>query len=173
MSPSPDLARFRRCKLIRIVLRDVLGAASLADVTKELSNLADAILDATYRRVRAAFVERHGEPCLPDGRICGFSVISLGKLGGEELNYSSDIDLMFVYGGNGETGGPRASPIRSSSRRSPTSTSPCSPPTPAKACATASTCGCAPTARRAKSASPMKARGIITPAARAIGRSRC
>ena len=37
---------------------------------------------------------------------CGFSVISLGKLGGQELNYSSDIDLMFVYGGNGETDGP-------------------------------------------------------------------
>ena len=36
---------------------------------------------------------------------CGFSVISLGKLGGQELNYSSDIDLMFVYGGNGETDG--------------------------------------------------------------------
>src|SRR5262249_2152971 len=47
----------------------------------------------------------HGEPHLEDGRVCGFSVISLGKLGGRELNYSSDIDLMFVYGGNGQTDG--------------------------------------------------------------------
>ncbi len=40
------------------------------------------------------------------GRPCGFSIIALGKLGGEELNYSSDIDLMFVYQGNGHTDGP-------------------------------------------------------------------
>ncbi len=100
------LARFRRRQLLRIVLRDALGVASLSDLTQELSNLADAILDLTYRRIRAAFVARHGEPRLPDGRPCGFSVISLGKLGGGELNYSSDIDLMFVYGGSGETSGP-------------------------------------------------------------------
>ena len=52
-----------------------------------------------------SLVARHGEPRLADGSPCGFSVISLGKLGGNELNYSSDIDLMFVYGGNGETDG--------------------------------------------------------------------
>ena len=96
-----DLARFRRRQLLRIVLRDVLGVATLSDVTEELSNLADAILDVTYRRIRAEFVALHGEPRLADGSPCGFSVISLGKLGGQELNYSSDIDLMFVYGGNG------------------------------------------------------------------------
>src|SRR5207244_1823710 len=47
-----ELARFRRQQLLRIVLRDVLGLASLSDVTEELSNLADAILDLTYRRIR-------------------------------------------------------------------------------------------------------------------------
>ncbi|HWC95227.1 MAG TPA: hypothetical protein VG456_00720 [Candidatus Sulfopaludibacter sp.] len=101
-----DLARFRRRQLLRIVLRDVLGAATLSDVTAELSALADAILDVTYRRIRSEFVARYGEPRLPDGTSCGFSVISLGKLGGQELNYSSDIDLMFLYAGNGETDGP-------------------------------------------------------------------
>src|SRR5579871_3678659 len=101
-----DLASFRRQQLLRIALRDVLGVATLSEVTQELSCLADAILDLAYRRTREEFVTRHGEPRFPDGRICGFSVISLGKLGGGELNYSSDIDLMFVYGGNGETDGP-------------------------------------------------------------------
>ncbi|MEO8594374.1 MAG: glutamine-synthetase adenylyltransferase [Candidatus Solibacter sp.] len=101
-----DFARFRRHQLLRILLRDVLGAATLANVTEELSNLADAILDVAYRRIRAELVARHGEPRLDDGSLCGFSVISLGKLGGKELNYSSDIDLMFVYGGVGETDGP-------------------------------------------------------------------
>jgi [glutamine synthetase] adenylyltransferase / [glutamine synthetase]-adenylyl-L-tyrosine phosphorylase len=100
-----DFARFRRRHLLRILLRDVLGVATLADVTEELSNLADAILDVAYRRIRADCVARHGEPRLEDGRICGLSVISLGKLGGKELNYSSDIDLMFVYAGNGHTDG--------------------------------------------------------------------
>lgn len=98
-----DLARFRRRQLLRIVLRDVLGVATLSETTEELSNLADAILDLAYSKIRAQYVEKYGEPRLPDGQSCGLSVISLGKLGGQELNYSSDIDLMFIYGGNGET----------------------------------------------------------------------
>jgi len=101
-----DFARFRRRQLLRIVLRDVLGVATLSDITEELSNLADSILDLAYREIRTHFVDRHGEPRLADGGPCGLSVISLGKLGGQELNYSSDIDLMFIYGGNGETDGP-------------------------------------------------------------------
>jgi [glutamine synthetase] adenylyltransferase / [glutamine synthetase]-adenylyl-L-tyrosine phosphorylase len=101
-----DLARYRRRRLLRIVLRDMLDAAALSEVTEELSNLADAILDVAYRRIREQFVHKYGEPRLPDGAACGFSVIALGKLGGRELNYSSDIDLMFVYGGNGMTDGP-------------------------------------------------------------------
>lgn len=100
-----ELARFRRRQLLRIVLRDVLGVATLSDITEEISNLADAILDLAYREIRARFVARHGEPRLADGRPCGFSVLSLGKLGGQELNYSSDIDLMFIYEGRGETDG--------------------------------------------------------------------
>jgi glutamate-ammonia-ligase adenylyltransferase len=103
---SVNLARFRRRQLLRILLRDVLGAATLSDVAGELASLADAILDVTYRRIREEFVALHGEPRLTGGGPCGFSVISLGKLGGQELNYSSDIDLMFVYGGPGQTDGP-------------------------------------------------------------------
>jgi glutamate-ammonia-ligase adenylyltransferase len=109
MPSALDLARFRRRQLLRIFLRDVMGGAALAEITEELSNLADSILDFTYRRIRARLVAQHGEPRLADGGACGFSVISLGKLGGKELNYSSDIDLMFVYGGNGQTDG--TSPI--------------------------------------------------------------
>ncbi len=104
------LARFRRRQILRILLRDVLGLASLSDVTEELSNLSDAILDLAYRRIRDELVLRYGEPRWVDAngelRQCEFSVIALGKLGGMELNYSSDIDLMFVYSGNGETDGP-------------------------------------------------------------------
>jgi len=104
------LARFRRRQSLRILLRDVLGLAALADITGELSNLADAILDFAYRQIRAKLTARHGEPLFegPDGqrRACGFAVVALGKLGGQELNYSSDVDLMFVYAANGDTAGP-------------------------------------------------------------------
>ncbi|PWU01701.1 MAG: glutamine-synthetase adenylyltransferase [Terriglobia bacterium] len=103
---AKDLARFRRRQLLRIAVRDILSIATLSDITEELSNMADAVLDVTYRRIREEFVTRHGEPRLGDGTACGFSVISLGKLGGKELNYSSDIDLLFVYGGAGDTTGP-------------------------------------------------------------------
>src|SRR3954451_2954045 len=102
-------AAFRRRQLLRIALRDILGAATLAEITQELSNLADAILDAAFRRVRADVADRHGEPRLESGAPCGFSILALGKLGGSELNYSSDIDLMFLYEGNGQTDG--AAPI--------------------------------------------------------------
>ena len=105
-----SLALFRRQQILRSLLRDVLGLCSLSDTTEELSHLADAILDVSYKRIREEFVARHGVPRYVDqhgeSRECGMSVIALGKLGGNELNYSSDIDLMFVYAANGETDGP-------------------------------------------------------------------
>ncbi|HEX6897920.1 MAG TPA: glutamine-synthetase adenylyltransferase [Bryobacteraceae bacterium] len=108
--PALSLALFRRQQILRILLRDVLGLCSLSETTEELSHLADAILDVSYRRIRDEFVTRHGVPRFIDERgesqACGMSVIALGKLGGNELNYSSDIDLMFVYSANGETDGP-------------------------------------------------------------------
>jgi glutamate-ammonia-ligase adenylyltransferase len=106
--PERQLALFRRRELVRIVLRDVMGHASLSEATEEISNLADAILDVTYCRLRRTLEQRYGRPRCLDGSECGFSVIALGKLGGRELNYSSDIDLMFVYSANGQTDGPDA-----------------------------------------------------------------
>ncbi len=101
-APSPHtLALFRRRQLLRVLLRDVTGMAMLPEVTEELSNIADATLDVCYRRIRDELASRHGLPSDPR-----FSILSLGKLGGQELNYSSDIDLIFLYGGNGETSGP-------------------------------------------------------------------
>jgi glutamate-ammonia-ligase adenylyltransferase len=101
-APSPHaLALFRRRQLLRILLRDVTGLAGLPEVTEELSSLADATLDVCYRHIRDDLAAKHGLPSDPR-----FSILSLGKLGGKELNYSSDIDLMFVYAQNGETAGP-------------------------------------------------------------------
>jgi glutamate-ammonia-ligase adenylyltransferase len=91
--PRPvDLALFRRKQMLRIVLRDVLKYADLSETAEDLSNLADAILSVTLEAIRGK-------------RASLFSVIALGKLGGRELNYSSDIDLMFVFKDQGEVEG--------------------------------------------------------------------
>jgi glutamate-ammonia-ligase adenylyltransferase len=110
-APSPlSLALFRRRELLRILLRDVQGYCTLPEITEELSNLADAILEVCCRRIYAELARKHGAPrCPAPGGASsegGFAILSLGKLGGKELNYSSDIDLMFLYRGGGQTDGP-------------------------------------------------------------------
>jgi glutamate-ammonia-ligase adenylyltransferase len=103
------LARFKRMHLIRIVLRDLLGTATLAEVTLELSNLADAIIHGAHEYIRRQLIQKFGRPLAEadTGPIeCQFVVLGLGKLGGRELNYSSDIDLMYLYTGDGATSGP-------------------------------------------------------------------
>ena len=112
--PAPlELAKFRRRQMLRIVLRDVLGLAPLPDITGELSSLADVIVEAAYARIKEELVAEYGTPRDDAGNEAHFAVIALGKMGGNELNYSSDIDLMFLYSANGETsGGPRGIPNR-------------------------------------------------------------
>ena len=156
------------------MLRDVLGQASLSDVTEEISNLADAILDLTYHRIREELTARHGVPRLADGSPCGFTVISLGKLGGQELNYSSDIDLMFIYAANGETDGAEPDHQQGILQEG------CQPLyraslqlTRPKASATASISGCGPTGVSAKYSSRSTAPDPITSIAAAIGNCRC
>lgn len=108
------LAGFKRRELLRIYLRDCLGIATLSEVTEELSSLADVILtDALSQAYREA-VNRHGAPQSRDerGRIVPseFGIVALGKLGCRELNYASDIDLLFLYSGKGETAGENRRP---------------------------------------------------------------
>jgi glutamate-ammonia-ligase adenylyltransferase len=105
--PGPlELAKFRRRQILRITVRDVLGLGTLPEITAELSALADALVGAAYDRIHRELVSRCGVPKTESGEA-HFAVIALGKLGGGELNYSSDIDLMFLYSANGETGGPQ------------------------------------------------------------------
>jgi len=110
--PSPlEFARFRRRQLLRILIRDVLGLGTLPEITGELSALADTIVETAYNRIRQQLVTECGVPQTGTGEESHFSVIALGKLGGNELNYSSDIDLMFVYQENGDTSGGTAGKI--------------------------------------------------------------
>ena len=106
---AAQLAHFKRRNYLRIVLKDVLGLATLGETTLELSTLADVTLSNALLYCDRELEKRYGRPQYRDaqGRIAraGFSVVSLGKLGGNELNYSSDIDLLFLYSRDGETSG--------------------------------------------------------------------
>jgi glutamate-ammonia-ligase adenylyltransferase len=108
------LARFKNRELLRIYLRDCLNLATLAEVTEELSNLADVILSYALKLAMQEVTNQHGSPLIRDerGRIsqAEFAIIALGKLGCRELNYASDIDLMFLYSGLGKTAGDGRSP---------------------------------------------------------------
>lgn len=109
LSPQVLFARFRRRELLRIYLHDVRRAHTLVETTEELSNLADAILDYALSLARQDLDNRYGSPLRNDerGRIAtaDFCIIALGKLGSRELNYASDIDLIFVYSDDGTTAG--------------------------------------------------------------------
>lgn len=109
IEPNVLLARFRRRELLRIFLRDVRRLATVSEITEELSNLADAILEYALRLARQELDNRYGAALETDqkGRAKPSSlvVVSLGKLGSKELNYSSDIDLLFVYSSEGATSG--------------------------------------------------------------------
>ena len=91
------LKRLYRREILRIGARDILGEADLATATAELSHLANTLVEAACTIAHQQLNERFPEiPQTP------YAVIGLGKLGGNELNYSSDIDIVFVYGDEGE-----------------------------------------------------------------------
>lgn len=86
------LRRFQRRELLRIAAADILGFKDIHRVMEELSGLADAVVDLAWREARTIIEQRSGAPLR-----ARCAILALGKLGGNELNYSSDIDLMWVY----------------------------------------------------------------------------
>lgn len=101
------LARFRRRELLRIYLRDIRNLGTIAEITEEISSLADAVLEYALRIALQEMSNRFGNPFETDpgmrAKPASFCIVALGKLGSKELNYSSDIDLLFLYSGEGTT----------------------------------------------------------------------
>jgi glutamate-ammonia-ligase adenylyltransferase len=107
LDPHDMFARFRRRELLRIYLYDIRRVHTVAETTDELSNLSDAVLQYALRLSRQLLDNRYGAPQRVDAesRIAGteFCVVALGKLGSRELNYASDIDLIFLFSHDGTT----------------------------------------------------------------------
>ncbi len=101
------LRRLRARVLLRLTVRDLAGLAPLAEVHSTMSDLAAVAIEAAHRFWSHALAADFGAPTL-DGRRQSLLVIGMGKLGGRELNVSSDIDLIFVYPEDGQTSGTRA-----------------------------------------------------------------
>jgi glutamate-ammonia-ligase adenylyltransferase len=102
------LRRFRRREMVRIAWRDLAGRADLNETMAELSALADACLQQTLARLYADQCRALGRPEDARADTPGLVVVALGKLGARELNFSSDVDLVFAFPGHGQTtGGPR------------------------------------------------------------------
>ena len=105
-----SLRRYRNREILRIGMRDLSGMASLEDTMTELSSLASACLQVAYEYILAMLIEQYGSPRYTDidgqEKESQFVILGLGKLGGRELNFSSDIDLIYLYSSDkGETSG--------------------------------------------------------------------
>jgi glutamate-ammonia-ligase adenylyltransferase len=101
-----ELRRFKQREIFRIAARDLARLSNIVEITRELSDVADVCLEAVFQIVRLQLTARFGRPFHQDAdghwQPTAFCVLGLGKLGGQELNYSSDVDLMFVYDDEGE-----------------------------------------------------------------------
>jgi glutamate-ammonia-ligase adenylyltransferase len=99
------LRTWRRRELVRIAWRDLAGWAELGETLEELTAFADAAIRQALGYARAALAVRYGEPRSVNGVLQPLVVIGMGKLGGGELNFSSDVDLVLLFPEHGDTDG--------------------------------------------------------------------
>ena len=114
------LRRYKNSEVLRIGMRNILGQANLWATTTELSELAEGTLQVMYSRINTELQIEYGKPLEMGGNqrqisltneetdvenllLAKFAVIGMGKFGGRELNFSADLDLLFVYSAEGET----------------------------------------------------------------------
>ena len=98
-----SLRRFKRRETLRIAYGDIVRNQPVATVARQIAYLADAIVEAALDFAQRHLEQQYGRPLRVNGERSRFVVLGLGKLGGVELNYSSDIDLIFLYEEDGQT----------------------------------------------------------------------
>jgi glutamate-ammonia-ligase adenylyltransferase len=102
------LNAFKDREMFRIDMRYIQGRITeFGQFSDELGDVAEVVVAAALGVCAAALAAVHGAPLLADGSACALAVCALGKCGGRELGFASDIELMFVYSGPGQTRGPR------------------------------------------------------------------
>ena len=99
------LNRFKDREMFGIDLRYITGRIDVREFGAEQARLADAVTERAFELGLETARERHGAPRLPDGSPCPWTVIGLGKFGGGDMGFGSDIELIFVYEGDGTTDG--------------------------------------------------------------------
>jgi glutamate-ammonia-ligase adenylyltransferase len=102
-----SLREWRRRAMVRIAWRDIAGIAAVAETLQAVSDLADAAIRAATAAAELQLLPIFGSPYRSNPARASFIILGMGKLGGHELNFSSDIDLVFLFTEAGETSGPR------------------------------------------------------------------
>ena len=95
----------RQMVIERLATQDVEAGAPMADIGRAMTELAEVTLQFAQAQAEAEATARHGQPLSAEGTVVDLWVVGMGKLGGRELNVSSDIDLVYVYEEDGETTG--------------------------------------------------------------------
>jgi glutamate-ammonia-ligase adenylyltransferase len=102
------LNTFKDREMFRIDMRHILGhTKEFEEFSQELSDLAEVVVNAAYHLCHEDLRVQYGTPRLANGEVSELTVCALGKFGGCELGFASDIELMFIYAGNGDTTGPQ------------------------------------------------------------------
>ena len=101
------IRRFKRRETLRIAYGDIVGGQRLETVVSQISHVADCVVRSAVASALSRLEKLRGIPRGLAGERATIAVIALGKLGGVELNYSSDIDLVFVYSAEGRVEGPK------------------------------------------------------------------
>ncbi|NDY74366.1 bifunctional [glutamate--ammonia ligase]-adenylyl-L-tyrosine phosphorylase/[glutamate--ammonia-ligase] adenylyltransferase [Desulfobacter hydrogenophilus] len=102
------MLEFKVYEIIRIAWRDLTGAAPLSEIMMDLSDLACACISSGFEQLYPVLTQKWGTPKDSNGKAQNIVVLGMGKLGAGELNFSSDIDLIFVYPDSGQTDGDRS-----------------------------------------------------------------
>ena len=103
------LRQYRHAGLCRVLADDVLRAQPVPVALARVSELADQLIQTAYQFAWRELAAQWGEPKDDQGQVLPMLILGMGKLGGGELNFSSDIDLIFIYPQNGMTSGGRRS----------------------------------------------------------------
>ncbi len=101
------LRQLRQQEMLRISWRDLNALADTETILHELSDFSEAVVTVVLQHLEQQHAEKHGMPCNAEGEALPLLVFAMGKMGGRELNFSSDIDLIFCFAEDGETSGRR------------------------------------------------------------------